>query len=273
MKQDNDEKDRSLGLSPAQVAGSALAAMSGAFFVSWAGTAGTLIGAAVGSVIATVGAATYTWSLRRTSDAAKRTAAVVKQRALVTGTLPRSVAQGPLREDGTDQPMSGIADADQPPSALEEPDSPEGDATRGRWDLPWGKVLLASLAVLVAGLAGVTAVEAVTGKPISSFFGRDDGTGTTVGNVVRGDGTSSTDNDQDQDQDQTPKQDEQEPQKPQPSSEPSEEPEEPLPSTPTDPSVVPTPPVESQAPDAGPAPGDGTAPDAGVAPEDGTVQP
>ena len=181
MKQDNDEKDRSLGLSPAQVAGSALAAMSGAFFVSWAGTAGTLIGAAVGSVIATVGAATYTWSLRRTSDAAKRTAAVVKQRALVTGTLPRSVAQGPLREDGTDQPMSGIADADQPPSALEEPDSPEGDAARGRWDLPWGKVVLASLAVMIAGLAGMTAVEAVTGKPISSFFGRDDGTGTTVG--------------------------------------------------------------------------------------------
>ncbi len=266
MKQDNDEKDRSLGLSPAQVAGSALAAMSGAFFVSWAGTAGTLIGAAVGSVIATVGAATYTWSLRRTSDAAKRTAAVVKQRALVTGTMPRSVAQGPLREDGSDQHMSGFEDEDQPPPALEEPAPVEDEESRGRWDLPWGKVVLASLAVMIAGLAGVTAVEAVTGKPISSFFGRDDGTGTTVGNVVRGGGTSSSDEDQGQDKDQTPKQDEQEPQKPQPSAEPSEEPEEPLPSTPVDPSVVPTP-QESQAPDAGPAPDE-----EGTAPEDGTVQ-
>src|SRR3954463_15440055 len=96
-----DRKESSLGLTPAQVVGSALAAMSVAFFASWAGTAGTLIGAAFGSVIATVGAATYTWSLQRTSEAARRTAALVKQRAVIagaTGTHPRTVAQGPLRQ-------------------------------------------------------------------------------------------------------------------------------------------------------------------------------
>ena len=72
MTNENPRTDRKLELSPAQVAGSALAAVSGAFFASWAGTAGTLIGAALGSVIATVGAATYTWSLRRTRDAVRR---------------------------------------------------------------------------------------------------------------------------------------------------------------------------------------------------------
>ena len=69
MTDDNDRKDRSrLGLSPAQVTGSALAAMSGAFLASWFGTTGTLVGAAVGSVVATVGAAIYTHSLRRTAS-------------------------------------------------------------------------------------------------------------------------------------------------------------------------------------------------------------
>jgi hypothetical protein len=251
MTQDNDKQDRPLGLSPTQVAGSALAAMSGAFFVSWAGTAGTLIGAAVGSVIATVGAATYTWSLRRTSEAAKRTAAAVKQRAaLTTGTLPRSVGEGPLREDGSSRSATP-GGPDQPVSAVEEPDPSEAEPVPSRWDLPWGKVLLASLAVMIAGMAGVTAVEAVTGKPLAAIFGRDVGTGTTLQHVVGGGGTSPTT------PDPTPKQQTPTPQQ-QPSSEPSQEPQGTVPSTTpaptTAPSTAPVAPVQSDAPSTGALP-------------------
>lgn len=57
--------DPRLGISTAQVAGSALAAVSAAFFASWLGVAGTLIGAALGSVVGTVGSASYTYSLQR----------------------------------------------------------------------------------------------------------------------------------------------------------------------------------------------------------------
>jgi len=246
MTKDNQNKDRSLGLSTAQVTGSALAAMSGAFFVSWAGTAGTPLGAAVGSVIATVGAATYTWSLRRTSEAAKRTAALVKDRALVTGALPRSVAQGPLREDGNERSTQPL-DVDQPPPALEEP--AEVETGRRRWDLPWAKVALVSLAVMVAGMGGITAIEAVTGKPISSLLGKDVGTGTTVGHVV-GDSSGSSSNG-----DQSPTKDTPAPPQPEPSSEPSEQPQAPVPSTVPDPTTGPSedpvPPVESQVPDPG----------------------
>ena len=93
MTQDNDNQDRRLWLSTAQVTGSALAAMSGALVASLAGTTGTVIGAAVGSVIATVGATMYTESLRRTGAAAKKTAAVVRHRgALITGAVPRTAA-------------------------------------------------------------------------------------------------------------------------------------------------------------------------------------
>ena len=150
------DPERRLELSPAQVAGSALAAMSGAVFISWAGTAGTLIGAAAGSVIATVGSATYTWSLRRSRDAARRTAERMRQTALVANGRPRSVAAGPLRED---QPAA-------------DDQHGRGTARPRRWDLPWGKVALASLAVMVAGMAGITAVEAVTGRSVSSYTGR-----------------------------------------------------------------------------------------------------
>ena len=251
MTQDKETKDRTLGLSTAQVTGSALAAMSGAFFVSWAGTAGTLIGAAVGSVIATVGAATYTWSLRRTSDAAKKTAALVKQRAQVTGALPRSVAQGPLREDGNETRTMTL-EADVPPSAVEEP--AEIKTRTRRWDLPWVKVALASVVVMIVGMGGITAIEAVTGKPISSLLGQDSGTGTTVGRVVSGNGSSTHQDRSPNQQQDTPAPQESKPSS-EPSSEPTPDPQVPAPTTvpdpTTEPSVEPAPPVESQAPETG----------------------
>jgi hypothetical protein len=149
-----EHRERKLDLSPIQITGSALAAMSGAFFASWAGTTGTIVGAAVGSVIVTVGAATYTWSLQRTRDAVKRTAAQVRQ--------PGS----------------------QPGRPVERPE-------RRRRDLPWGRLALTSVAVMALGLGGVTAIEAVTGKPASSLTGSSGSTGTTLGNAVGSSGTTT----------------------------------------------------------------------------------
>ena len=142
-----EHRERKLELSTTQITGSALAAMSGAFFASWAGTTGTIVGAAVGSVIVTVGAATYTWSLQRTRDAVKRTAAQVRA---VDGRMP-SRRSDPSVEPG---------------------------------NLPWGKVALTSVAVMALGLGGITAIEAATGKPVSSYTGSSDSTGTTLGNAI-----------------------------------------------------------------------------------------
>lgn len=251
----DEQDDRSLGLSTAQVTGSALAAMSGAFLASWLGTTGTLIGAAVASVIATVGAAIYTQSLRRTGQVVKRTAVVVRQGTLLTGAVPRPdpgvASDGPVRDPNA--PSGGDPSAVESGSGEEPRDgdvASGGGVSRflsGARDLPWFKVTLASLAVLLAGLGGVTAVEAITGKPIASWFGRDDGTGTTVGHVVGSDNGTPK---KDKAPDNTPA-----PQEPQPSSEPSQEPEPPQPST--SPVPVPSagpsdgpsiPPIQSQAP-------------------------
>ena len=93
-----EPEERKLSISTTQVIASALAAMSVAFLTSWLGAKGTILGAFLGSVIATVGTAAYSWSLHRTSAAVKHTAAQVRQTALQSNSLPRTVAQGPLRK-------------------------------------------------------------------------------------------------------------------------------------------------------------------------------
>jgi len=59
-------KKRAIDLSPSQVLGGALAAMTAAAIGSRLGAAGTIIGAAAASVVAAVAGAVYTASLRHT---------------------------------------------------------------------------------------------------------------------------------------------------------------------------------------------------------------
>jgi len=61
------------GLKPAQVAASALAAVTAAFLGSTLGVAGTVAGAGIASVITSVGSEVYLRSLRKTRAAARRT--------------------------------------------------------------------------------------------------------------------------------------------------------------------------------------------------------
>jgi hypothetical protein len=61
---DDRARTSALGLSPAQVAGSALAAVTGAFLAARLGVAGTLAGVAIGSVVGTLRSASYTYWLR-----------------------------------------------------------------------------------------------------------------------------------------------------------------------------------------------------------------
>jgi hypothetical protein len=246
VRDDRDDRGRrDLGLSPAQVLGSALAAVSGAFSASWLGTTGTLIGAAVGSVIATVGAAIYTHSLRRTGQAVKRTAVQVRHGALLTGPIlrpdPGTAQDAPVRDPNA--PGSG-ASVTEPATGAHTPDERR---TPAAGLFPWVKVALASLAVLVAALGGITAVEAVTGRPIASLLGQDDGTGTTVGHVV---GTDTSHHGTRQPTKDRPTQPTQPTPSQEPSQTPSQQPQEPAPSTPSTPSPTdtPVPPAQSQAP-------------------------
>ncbi len=145
------------GLSPAQITGSALAAMTSALAASTLGVAGTLAGAAVGSLVATVGSAIYTHTLRsahrrigsRTPDLGGRSA----RRTVPPAAVPVASPARPA--------ASGRAPAGRP----------------GRWRGP-----LTFLAGLLVALGAVTAVELVVGHPLGSSAG----SGTTVTRIVSG---------------------------------------------------------------------------------------
>jgi hypothetical protein len=68
---DDDGKDK-IQLSVAQIAASCLAAVSAAVLCSLFGVAGTVIGTAVASLIATIGSALYAHSMRRTKARLRR---------------------------------------------------------------------------------------------------------------------------------------------------------------------------------------------------------
>lgn len=138
-----------LGLSGPQVAGSALAAVSAAVAASWLGVAGTVVGAALGSVFGTVGTALYSHSLATGRDAVRRTVRTSRDgRAVTVGARPRLTA------------------------TLAE--------------LPWRRLVLGSAAVLVVALAALTVAEQLTGRPVSGYTGGDRTSGTTVGRVLGG---------------------------------------------------------------------------------------
>jgi hypothetical protein len=156
-----------LEISLTQVIGSALAAVSAAFAASWLGVAGTLLGAAAVSVIATVGTSVYSHSLRRT------------RARLRTVVLPMHVtpaAHAPTAAAETQQ----LADAEMP----DERPAPAGPAR-------WGVVGAVAASVFLLAMAGVTAIELTTGKSLPALVaGKDDQRSTTIGQVIEGNARS-----------------------------------------------------------------------------------
>ncbi len=234
---EDEKRERALVISPAQVLGSALAATSAAVLASVAGTAGTIIGAGVGSVVITVGAAVYTWWIRRTGEIARRTAAQVRLSALATQPLPRTVAQGPMRfrrdrGSATEQAAGLPVRADADPAVADETPDGEAEDDATRFSLPWGRVLLATAVVAVLTFGVITLVEGIAGRPVSSLTGGSDSTGTSVGHVLGSDDEKKSDTPKD---DSTPAPS----QEPSPTDEPGSS-EVPAPTPTTTPSSEPT---------------------------------
>lgn len=153
-----------LGLSPAQVIASALAAATSALAASFLGVAGTIVGAVVGSMVATIGSAVYAHSLRRAHAQLR----VVRLQPVTRLASTRAhVVEGPESE----------------PARVPEPElAPSGRQAgerRGR-----RRAALAAAVVVAAALAlgAITVAEALIGHPVS-----DAGTsGTTIQHAFQG---------------------------------------------------------------------------------------
>lgn len=148
-------------LSALQISAGALAAVSAAVVASFFGLAGTVIGAAVASVVSTVGAAVYTESMRRTHAGLRRAGS----------RLVRS-PQSPVHRSASDRPPL--------PAHLDPRRSPP----RRRWRR-WAMVAATAVAVFGLAMVVVTTVELIGHKPVAALVGgSDQAGGTTLGSLT-----------------------------------------------------------------------------------------
>src|SRR4029453_10090484 len=152
-------------LSATQIVGGALAAMTAAALGSRLSVAGTIVGAALESIIAAVAGSLYTASLRRTSDKVKT--------VFWTG-QPNEGEEPTVMEILEDR--EGHVAGQRSHLVAPEP----VDNTPGRRKLNWKRVLVAALAAFGIAAVSLTAFELATGNALSG------GGGTTIHRVRRG---------------------------------------------------------------------------------------
>jgi hypothetical protein len=150
-----------------QVAASALAAVSAAVIASLFGVAGTMIGAAVASVVTTVGVALYSESLHRTHAGIRRAG--------------RQLARLPMRGAPEDRSV-GTGGMPLLPDHL----NPRRGPARRRW-LRWSTVAATVVAVFATAMGVVTVVELIGQQPVAALVGGSSQSGTTtIGSLSTG---------------------------------------------------------------------------------------
>lgn len=167
------------GLSPAQVAAAALAAVTAAFLCSTLGVYGTVVGAGLLSVVTTVGSELFMRSLERTRAAAQLVAGRRKRRERQADLDKTVYLPAPSREQLDE--YAAMHQARERTRVLASSGEAENARERRQWWRRRGPVLAATSALaFVIGMLVVTGYEGVTGKALSG-----DGS-TTVSSIVRG---------------------------------------------------------------------------------------
>ncbi len=152
----------------------ALAAVTSALLLSTLGAVGTLIGAAIGSVAATVGSNLYTQWLAKTHQKVTSVQALARWRSAgLAGVRNGSEATGQAGDD-VESEAAEVGDA--------EPMPPWRERLR---TLPWKRITLLSLAMFVVVIAVITTFELLAGRSVSSIVGGGNG-GTTISGVTGG---------------------------------------------------------------------------------------
>lgn len=156
---------------PATFAGAG-AAVTVAVLLSTLGAAGTLIGAALGSVIATISTALYKQGI----ESSRRRVAEVQAAA-----LQREAARAHRHVEASE--IAEVAEAGDDEAA--DPVAGPGS----RWAaLPWKRIAVLAVAVFVLTLVVISAVELIAGRSVSTITGGTDGKDRTSIGGVFGDG-------------------------------------------------------------------------------------
>ncbi|WZH50761.1 MAG: hypothetical protein PIR53_12085 [Nocardioides alkalitolerans] len=181
----------------------ALAAVSSAFLLSTLGAVGTLAGAALGSVIASVSSTLYTTSLERSRQKVLEVQVPLRRRpdgedttTLVVDTPAEEIVEPAEPVDPRSMPtitFAAVTDGVEPTAAASAPAAEPTGTDRSVGSLlasvPWGKVALAAAGLFVAAMLVLTVIEGIVGKSASDLTGGSDGgSRTSFGQLVGGGG-------------------------------------------------------------------------------------
>ena len=146
------------GISIPKILAGALAAVSVAVVGSFLGVAGTLIGAAVASVVGTLGTEIYERSLKRGAAKLQTLAPTFIKAPAAVGTPDVAAAATP-----DDSPSHTVPEAARPKQ------------------IRWGRVGAAAGTIFVVAMGGIWVAEKALGEPLSTAVGATTSTGTTLG--------------------------------------------------------------------------------------------
>lgn len=163
-------------ISTFQLAAGALAAMTSAWIASTLGVAGTIIGAAVGSLVLTTTSAFYSRTLET-------------GRTLIVQTSDGSSVETHAEPGETQEALAAVEEATGSPVQGAEviDDDPDADAASRDWrTLPWKRIGVSTVAALVIAFGAMSAYEAVTGNAYGA-----DPDATRISNPFSGGSSSS----------------------------------------------------------------------------------
>ena len=175
----------------------ALAAVSSAVLLSTLGAAGTIIGAALGSVIATVGGALYSQGLARSRERLAQAQSLALRRVGIAQAEVRRASRHQGDDPAVDAHLAhaderlGEAKADLGAIA----DEPPAVGWRERLVvLPWKRISLVAAGLFATAILAITAFELLAGESVSSITGGTDGDGgPTITRIGGGSDTSRDD--------------------------------------------------------------------------------
>ena len=190
--QPKQEETKGLGLSPTQVAAGAGASVTSTVIASTLGTAGTLIGAALASIVSTIAAALYAHSLN-------------KGKEKIGSTVRISRLNDQEAREGT-QVMTALPPVNGPKPLPEHLNPRKGKRFDIKLDRKfWTKIALAAVGMFVLVMGIITGIELLGQKPVSSIVGNTETSrSTTIGAVTNSSSSSEIEEEQEQQNEEAP---------------------------------------------------------------------
>jgi hypothetical protein len=209
-----------------QILASAAGAVIAAVIASTFGVKGTIVGVAIGSAAATMATALVAQSIERGHEAVKQVVVRAPESSTLlrklggtgaSGATTGSAATAPMQTVGRSAPEEGgspetvqmesvaapvgetrrleiSAVADAPATERLHASTAPMRTTTGRPGVrrfSWRTIAVTAAIVFVLALLFITAIELISGKPLSTIFGGSD-TGTTLSNLDRSPATPAT---------------------------------------------------------------------------------